>query len=136
MNSRKYYLAEGKLHWTGGAVFQLGLNQAPPLARESNFQPRTLIPDNEYPWCRVHKPGVPNGSTFQQKLSPADGITNDAQLLGRPRYLTIGRKSDLVSDRKAWPRRDDARFQPRPASPTGRPGQGGTTLAFDSDSLL
>jgi len=55
--------------------------------------------------CRVHKPRVPNGPTSQQKLGPADDITNDAQLLGQPRYLTTGRKSDLVSDRKAWPMR-------------------------------
>ena len=56
-------------------------------------------------YCRIHKPGVPNGPAFQQKLGPVDGITNDVQLLGRPRYLTTGRKSDPVSDRKAWPRR-------------------------------
>ena len=53
----------------------------------------------------VQKLGFPNGPASQQKLSPADGITNDAQLLGQPRYLTTVQKSDPVSDRKVWPRR-------------------------------
>ena len=55
--------------------------------------------------CRVHKPGVLYGPTSQQRLSPADDVANDAQLLGRPKYLTTGRKSGPVSDRKARPRR-------------------------------
>ena len=81
--------------------------------------------------CRVHKPRVPNGPASQQKLGSADDIANNAQFLGRPRYPIIGQKGDLVSDRKAWPRRVDARFRLRPASPTRRLGQGGTTLASD-----
>ena len=56
--------------------------------------------------CRVHNPGVPNGPASKQKLGLVDDITNDAQLLSRPRYLTIGRKSNPVSDRKAWPRKE------------------------------
>ena len=54
---------------------------------------------------QVHKTRVPDGPASQQKLGPADGITTNTRLLGRPRYLTTGRKSDPVSDRKAWPRR-------------------------------
>ena len=50
---------------------------------------------------RVHKPGVPNGPASQQKFGPIDDVANDAQLLGRPKCLKIGRKSDPVSDRKA-----------------------------------
>ena len=74
---------------------------------------------------------IPNGPASQQKLGPADDVANDAQLLGWPRYLTTGRKGDPVSNWKAWSRRDDARFRLQPASPIGRPSQGGTTLAFD-----
>ena len=40
--------------------------------------------------CRVHKPRVPNKSSPQQKLGPADDVANDTQLLGRPRNLTTG----------------------------------------------
>ena len=40
--------------------------------------------------CRVHKPGVPNGPASKQKLGLADNVANDAQLLGRPKYLTTG----------------------------------------------
>ena len=39
---------------------------------------------------RVHKPRVPNGPTFQQKLGPTNNVANDMQLLGCPGYLTIG----------------------------------------------
>ena len=60
--------------------------------------------------CQVHKPEVPNGPASQQKLGLADNVANDAQLLGRPKCLTTGRKSDLISDRKAWPKRDGAHF--------------------------
>ena len=38
---------------------------------------------------------------LSKKLSTADDVADDAQLLGWPRYLTVGRKSDPVSDRKA-----------------------------------
>ena len=89
-----------------------------------------------YCLCRIHKPGVHHGPASQQKLNPADDVANDAQLLGRPKYLTTGHKGDPVSNRKAWPRRNDARFRLRPASPTGRPGQRGTTLASDYNPLL
>ena len=54
--------------------------------------------------CRVHKPGVPHGPAFQQKLGPADDVANNAQLLGQPKYLTTCQKGDPISDRKAWPR--------------------------------
>ena len=37
--------------------------------------------------CRVHKPGVPHGLASQQRLGLADNVANDAQLLGRPKYL-------------------------------------------------
>ena len=57
----------------------------------------------------------------QQRLGPADDVVNDAQLLGRPRYLKTGQKDDPISDWKAWPRRNGVRFRLRPASPTGRP---------------
>ena len=78
---------------------------------------------------KVHKSEVSHGPASQQKLSPADDVANDAQLLGRPKYLTTSQNGDPVSDQKARPRRDVARFRLRPASPTGRPGRGGTTLA-------
>jgi len=37
--------------------------------------------------CRVHKPRVPHGPASQQKLGPVDDVTNDTQLMGRPKYL-------------------------------------------------
>ena len=36
-----------------------------------------------------------------------------------PNTYTTGQKDDPISDRKAWPRRNDARFRLRPTSPTG-----------------
>ena len=51
--------------------------------------------------CRVHKPRVSHGPAFQQKLSPADDVANNAQLLGWPKNLTIGQEGDPVSDQKA-----------------------------------
>ena len=56
-----------------------------------------------------------------KKLGPADDVADNAQLLGWPKYLTTGQKDDPVFDRKAWPKRNNARLQLRPASPTGRP---------------
>ena len=47
--------------------------------------------------CRIHKPEVPHGPASQQKLSLADDVVNDAQLLGRPKYLTTGQKDDSAS---------------------------------------
>ena len=41
-----------------------------------------------------------------------------------------------LSDRKDWPRKNGARFQLRPASLTGRPGQGATALTSDSGPPL
>ena len=67
--------------------------------------------------CRVHKPGVPHGPASQQKLSPADDVANDAQLLGRPEIPKRQARREIQSL-------------------TGRPGQGGTTLASDSASPL
>ena len=66
--------------------------------------------------CRVHKPGVPHGSASQQRLGPAENVTNDTQLVGRPKYL---------NDRPEGIQ-----------SLTGRPGRGGTTPASDSDPSL
>lgn len=37
--------------------------------------------------CRVHKPGVPHGSTSQLRLSPAGNVVDNTQLMGRPKYL-------------------------------------------------
>jgi len=37
--------------------------------------------------CRVHKPRVPHGLASQQRPGPADYVVNDAQLMGRPKYL-------------------------------------------------
>ena len=91
---------------------------------------------NRQELCRVHKPGVPHGPASQRRLSLVDDVVNDAQLLGQPKYLTTGQRGDPISDRKAWPRRNGARFRLRPASPTGRPGRGETTLASDSDPRL
>ena len=79
-----------------------------------------------------------------KKLGPTDDVANDAQLLGWPKNLTTGQKGDPGSlltparlfDRKAWPRRNDARFRLWPVSLTGRPGQGGTMLASDSNPPL
>ena len=45
-----------------------------------------------------------------KKLGPTDDVVNDAQLLGLPKNLTIGQKGDPIFDRKAWPRRNGARF--------------------------
>ena len=66
--------------------------------------------------CRVHKPGVPHGSASQQRLGPAENVTNDTQLVGRPKYL---------NDRPEGIQ-----------SLTGRPGRGGTTPASDSGPPL
>ena len=74
---------------------------------------------------------LPNKGLAQQTTSQTN-----AQLLGRPKNLTTGQKGKLASNRKAWPRRNGARFRLWPASPTGRPGQGGTSLAFDSGPAL
>ena len=38
-------------------------------------------------FCRVHKPGVPHGPASQQRLSPADNVVNDGQLMDQPKYL-------------------------------------------------
>jgi len=46
-------------------------------------------------------PGSLMGPLPSKKLGLAYDITNDAQLLGQPRYLTTGRKSNPVSNRKA-----------------------------------
>ena len=106
--------------------------------------------------CPVHKPRVPHGPTSQQKLGPADDVANDTQLLGQPKDLTTSQKGDPITDRKAWPRnrqrllltparlsdrkarprRNGARFRLRSTSPTGRPGQGGTALASDPSPPL
>ena len=87
-------------------------------------------------YCRVYKPRVPHGSASQQRLGPADDIANDAQLLGRPKYLnncpegrsnlSTGRPGQggtrslstpaRLSDQKAWPN-TTSNFEPRP--PTG-----------------
>ena len=71
-------------------------------------------------------------SASQQKFAPADGITNDAQLLGPPRYLTTGQKSDLVLAKEGRTLASDS-------DPLLRPeglAKEGTTLASDSDPLL
>ena len=53
--------------------------------------------------------------------------SNSGPLLRREGLAKEERRSLLtparLSDRKAWPRRHDARFRLRPASLTGRPGQ-------------
>ena len=43
--------------------------------------------------CRVHKPEVPHGPASQQKLGPTDDVVNDAQLLGRLKYLMTDQKA-------------------------------------------
>ena len=68
-------------------------------------------------------------------------LASDSGLPLRPEDLAKEEQHSLLtparlSDRKAWPRRNDARFRLRPASPTRRPGQGGMTLAFDSGPHL
>ena len=50
-------------------------------------------------------PGSLMGPLPSKKLGPTDDITNDAQLLAQPRYLTTGRKCDPFFDQKALPRR-------------------------------
>ena len=55
-------------------------------------------------------PGSLMDQLSSKRLSPADDVANDAQLLGRPKNLTTGQKGDPISDRKAWPKRNGARF--------------------------
>ena len=62
--------------------------------------------------CRVHKPRVPHGPAFQQRLGLADNIANNAQLMGRPKT----------------PKRQARRTI---QSSTERPSRGGTTPASD-----
>ena len=93
-----------------------------------------LFRDTNY---RVHKPGVPNGPASQQKLGPADDVTNDAQLLGWPRYLN-DRPEERSSlrpkglDKEGTMLASD--YDPR-LCPEGLAKEA-TTLAFDSDLLL
>ena len=54
------------------------------------------LEDFENTLCRVHEPGVPNGTASLQKLGPADGVA-----------------TTRVSDRKAWPMWDHS---PTPTS--------------------
>ena len=56
-------------------------------------------------WC-LHNVGFINPGSLMgllpsKKLGPADDVADDAQLLGRPRYLITDWKSDPVSDQKA-----------------------------------
>ena len=67
--------------------------------------------------CWVHKPGVPHRPAFQQRLSPADNVANDAQTLGTAQKPKQKTRRTIQS-------------------PTRRPGRGGTTPASDSGPPL
>ena len=65
---------------------------------------------------RFIAPGSLMGLLSSKKLASADDVADDAQLLGRPRYLTTRRKSDSVSDSdpplrpEGLAKKGDARF--------------------------
>ena len=93
--------------------------------------------------CRVHKPGVPHGQAFQQRLGPADNVASNEQLMGRPKYLndrSEGRsnhrpeglaKEEPPASESSPPLRPERSLRSlahlRTASPTGRPGQSTTS---------
>ena len=96
---------------------------------------------------------LPNKESAQQTTlrttrnswaGPKNQTTGRGRSSLRPEGLTKEERRSLLtparlSNRKAWPRRNDACFRPfqlRPASPTGRPGQGGSTLTSDSGPPL
>ena len=78
-----------------------------PLSKQKI--PLTILPESprvlEAPVGFIN-PGSLMGLLPSKKLGLADDVADGTQLLGWPRYLTIGRKSDPVSDRKAWPKSD------------------------------
>ena len=87
--------------------------------------------------CRVHKPGIPNGPAPQQKLGLADDVANDAQLMGRPRYLNDRpeegsslRPDGLAKEGTTSASDSDPRLRPEGLAKEG------TTLASDSDPRL
>ena len=97
--------------------------------------------------CRVHKPRVPRGPTSQQWLGPTGNIADNAQLMGRPKYLNDRpegrsnlRPGGLAEEERrplsdsGPPLRPEHSLQSPArlwtASLTGRPGQSTT---YDSD---
>ena len=56
--------------------------------------------------CRVHKPGVPRGPASTPRLGPSGQYTTHGPAQGSK---TTGQKSGPVTDRKVWPKGNNAR---------------------------